>query len=203
MKRLNRIPPKRKYALFYETEFTCYENSNAAPEGFYNEPIEIALKVVDLETGKPVKYYETMIKPDAFPTLSVFCKQLTRIKQSEVDNGVPFEQLINELTEIYETYNPYIVTWSHRDKEWLMQACSKANVPFPLGPFSIHLDMANEFKIFSRIPRHITLREAFEFMGIRDNLAHRAGDELYKLVRLFEHMRKERWTPVSKILKIS
>lgn len=201
--RSQRIPPKRQYALFYEAEYTCYEEGAIEPEGFYNEPIEIALKVIDLNTNRAIHYFETMVKPKAFPELSTFCRSLTRIKQQEVDKGITFEELIETLTDIYAKYEPYVITWSHRDKEFLMKACAEANLHFPLGPFSTHLDMANEFKIYSRLAKHITLRESCQLMGLRDSLAHRAGDELFKLVRLFEIMRKQRWNPVSKSIKLS
>lgn len=203
MKRIKRIPPKREYALFYEAEYTCYENKSAEPDGFYPEPIEIALKIIDLNTNKVVNYYETTVKPKAFPKLSIFCKQLTRIKQNEVDIGISFDKLIEDLKELYELYNPYVITWSHRDKEWIMEACNRTGLSFPLGPFSVHLDMANEFKIHNRLAKHISIRESCNFMGIRDNLAHRSGDELVKLVRLFQSLRQQRWSPVSKTIKLS
>jgi len=58
------------------------------------EIIEIGAVMVDAQSLKVVDEYERFIKPILNPTLTPFCKQLTTIRQDDVDTALGYKEAL-------------------------------------------------------------------------------------------------------------
>ena len=61
------------------------------------EIIEFPVVLIDTRSMKQVACFHTFIKPEIYPTLTDFCKELTGISQEEVDGGVVLQVAIRQL----------------------------------------------------------------------------------------------------------
>ena len=82
--------------VVFDLEATC-EDRNIVAE-YPNEIIEIGAVMID-ERGTEIDRFEMFAKPTLNPILTQFCKDLTTIKQSDVDNA---EDLAEVLIKFYE-----------------------------------------------------------------------------------------------------
>ena len=93
--------------IIIDLEATCWQST--VPQGQENEIIEIGLAVLDAETGEITKNQGILIKPQR-SRVSPFCTELTTITQELLDeNGVLFEEAINQLID---EYNTDLYNWS-------------------------------------------------------------------------------------------
>ena len=77
--------------IIVDLEATCQENNR----DFENEIIEIgAVKLND--SFKYVDEFDIFVKPKLNPILSDFCKNLTSIKQEDVDGAVSFTEALDK-----------------------------------------------------------------------------------------------------------
>lgn len=75
-----------RYAIVLDFEATCVEMGAPDPQ----EIIEFPSVLVDLTTGEVVDEFEAFVRPLHHPTLSPFCRELTSIRQTDVDEAEPF-----------------------------------------------------------------------------------------------------------------
>ncbi|WP_078544279.1 3'-5' exonuclease KapD [Litchfieldia alkalitelluris] len=129
--------------LFIDFEFTMPENKTT-PQGFFPEIIEVGL--VSVKNQSIVQTFSSFVKPSYFPTLTSRCKSFLGISQSQVDQGIPFQELIQLLQEADFTNQSTIVTWGNMDMKVLRTNCLKHNVPFPYKGKKVDLSM--EYKRF-------------------------------------------------------
>ncbi|WP_449537401.1 3'-5' exonuclease KapD [Ferdinandcohnia sp. Marseille-Q9671] len=129
--------------LFIDFEFTMPEGKYN-PQGFYPEIIEVGL--VSVKNQKIIDQYSSYVKPIKFPKLTERCKSFLNISQEQVDNGIPFSQLVKMLSN-YETIVPStIVTWGNMDMKVLRHNCQSAGIIFPFK--GKQRDLSMEYKRF-------------------------------------------------------
>ncbi|WP_125720223.1 3'-5' exonuclease [Flavobacterium ustbae] len=123
--------------IIIDFEATCWQG--AVPQGQENEIIEIGLAVLDTQTGEISKNKGLLIKPQR-STVSPFCTKLTTITQDLLDeNGVSFEEAINQLVD---EYNPDLYTWAsygQYDLNMLKKQCKSFGVVYPMGDEHINV----------------------------------------------------------------
>lgn len=126
--------PQYDYYVVIDYEATCQENNN----NFIQEIIEFPAVLVDAEQKKIVGMFREFCKPTLNPVLSDFCKQLTGVNQSEVDNASEFAVVLDHFEEWMEawslgsTHTFAVLT----DGPWdifrfLSKQCELSSVPFP------------------------------------------------------------------------
>jgi inhibitor of KinA sporulation pathway (predicted exonuclease) len=92
-------PPQHfDYFLLIDFECTCDEHP-----GFDNEIIEIPALLYDTKTLEIVAEYHTYVKPLRNPDLTPFCKQLTGIRQEQVENAPCYDEAIRNLVTFVQT----------------------------------------------------------------------------------------------------
>ncbi|RSK28407.1 3'-5' exonuclease KapD [Bacillus sp. HMF5848] len=128
--------------LFLDFEFSMPE-SKANPPGFFPEIIEVGLVAIK---NQQKETYSTYVKPRFFPVLSHRCKSFLSITQDEVENGIPFAELVGILSH-YDSQAPTtVITWGNMDMKVLRNNCHKASIPFPFTGKT--RDLAMEYKKF-------------------------------------------------------
>ena len=102
--------------IIFDLEATCEENDKTFP----NEIIEIGAVKYQEQNGELVKVgeFNAFVKPVKRPILTEFCKRLTTITQSDVDNAERFPQVIQKFKEwVGVGKEDYILcSWGHYDK---------------------------------------------------------------------------------------
>jgi len=128
-----------KHLLIIDIEATCYEKKEEAPKTFISEIIEIGAVVVNTETFQIVEEYQSFVKPELFPTLSPYCKQLTTISQEQADNGKDIETALEEIGNLYQKYDCVFASWGFYDKKIFKLTCQRLLISYPLGEEHISL----------------------------------------------------------------
>ena len=84
------------YLLVCDFECQCLPNQGKEKLKLM-EIIEFPVVLIDTRSMKQVACFHTFIKPEIYPTLTDFCKELTGISQEEVDGGVVLQVAIRQL----------------------------------------------------------------------------------------------------------
>ncbi|PBJ72914.1 hypothetical protein BCY84_15003 [Trypanosoma cruzi cruzi] len=79
------------YLLVLDFEATCEEST---PPSYLHEIIEFPVVMVDVRLQRAVAEFHHFVKPKVNPKLSEFCRQLTGIRQEDIDNALPLEDVI-------------------------------------------------------------------------------------------------------------
>lgn len=130
-----------RYLYCVDLEATCDEvGKSESPRPLtvvpdQMETIEVGLVVLDLETLEIVDEFQRFVRPQINPTLTDFCRRLTSIQQADVDGGLAYREVGEELRTFGASYpNAAWASWvtTMRDSLSAMLAllpalpCSKA-----------------------------------------------------------------------------
>ncbi|MFD2444464.1 3'-5' exonuclease KapD [Bacillus sp. CGMCC 1.16607] len=175
--------------LFIDFEFTMPEKHKKNPE-FYPEIIEAGIVVV--REGKIVEQFETFVTPTKFQKLSDRCKTFLNITQEQVNQGMPFQQLVQKLGELKEqALATSVVTWGNMDMRVLRSNCEKASIPFPFSTKEIDLSM--EYKRFFGDQNQTGLWKAVQEYGKEGTgKHHRALDDALTTYNIFRLVEKDK-----------
>lgn len=111
-----------KYVVF-DLEATC-EDRNIIAE-YPNEIIEIGAVMID-ERGTEIDRFEMFSKPTLNPILTQFCKDLTTIKQSDVDNA---EDLADVLIKFHEwSEGCTLLSWGGYDMRQIIRDVQRQDI---------------------------------------------------------------------------
>lgn len=105
------LPPR--YCVVIDFEATCDKQQTINVPGkrtrwkddFPHEIIEFPAAIVDLkpqadhQNPEVVDIFHRYVKPEQYPLLSEYCKNLTNITQKQVDNSEPFAEVLEEFNE--------------------------------------------------------------------------------------------------------
>lgn len=179
-----------KIYIVLDLEATCFDrNDNNTPKGFQNEIIEIgAVKCNEL--GEVLDTFCIFIKPTLFPILSEFCKQLTSIKQEQVDNALDFKWCINEFwnwcfKEIKK--DVIFVSWGHYDKKQFLLDCKLHNVDQTWINDNNHISLKHKHAEWNNLKKGLGLGSACRFENINfEGTAHRGIDDAKNVAKIFK-----------------
>ncbi|VDD79966.1 unnamed protein product [Mesocestoides corti] len=85
------------YLLIIDLEATCEMRQERDQAEFPHEIIEFPVLLYDTRQRKCVGVFHSYCRPTRNPLLSSFCKSLTQISQSQVDNAITFPKLLSQL----------------------------------------------------------------------------------------------------------
>ena len=112
-----------KLIAIVDLECTCDNSENPKISRQEMEVIEIGCVISDYE-GNVIAEFDKFIKPTINPILTPFCKELTTITQSQVDNGSSLNTALLELNDFLKSFK--IDTWSSWggfDKNQIQREC--------------------------------------------------------------------------------
>ncbi len=170
-----------KYIIL-DLEATCW-----SPESmqFQQEIIEIGACEVNLYR-EITKTFSRMVRPVFQPSLSVYCQQLTGIKQEEVDKSKTFNVVIEQFVEWCECeHNPVcLYTWGSKDYQFIQNDCMAHKVE--MDWLYAHIDLKSQFAKIKELPKPVGLDKALLFEGLEfEGERHRALSDAYNLTKLF------------------
>lgn len=170
--------------ILIDLEATCWPEKNDSKP---NEIIEIGGVLIN-DDFKIVAEFDQFVKPVLHPILSPFCKNLTSISQSDVDNA-PYlpealkiiEKNIGFVTDI-KMQNMIFGSWGFYDRGQFERDCLRHGIPFP---FSYHFSIKHEFANRKKIKpcgviKALQLMNS-DFIGTH----HRAIDDIRNIANIF------------------
>jgi sporulation inhibitor KapD len=174
--------------LFIDFEFTMPEKNRKNPE-FYPEIIEAGIVVV--QNGKITEQFSSFVTPNKFSKLSDRCKTFLNITQKQVDQGIPFQQLVQKLTEYQTRGQTTVVTWGNMDMKVLRSNCERAGLKFPF--LLKEIDLSMEYKRFFGDQNQTGLWKAVQEYGKEGTgKHHRALDDAITTYNIFRLVEKDK-----------
>lgn len=169
--------------IIIDLEATCWKSSDKRE----NETIELGAVLID-KNYKTLAEYQAFIKPVRNPVLSEFCKNLTSIKQEEVDNAdifpITFEKFTKWLTTTAKCNIGNIVfcSWGYYDKKQLKKDCAFHDIKYP---FSEHRSLKHEFAK-RRNMKTVGMKRGLRICGIKlKGTHHRALSDAKNITKIF------------------
>lgn len=122
--------------------------------------------LIEVITGIIVSEFREFLRPTERPILSKFCKEVTNIRQHQVDRGITlkecmtkFDDWVEKLTNKYNMkwgscdlcrndVNTALVTWNNWDIEYLWSECTRKNIYMP-NYFDKWADLVFIWKVLS------------------------------------------------------
>jgi len=173
--------------LVIDIEATCWEKKIDADK--QSEIIEIGCCIVQKRNGlmRLDEKFGWFVCPVLHPTLSVFCKKLTSIKQSDIDSADMFPTVIEKLrekvfreTKLELNKIPFF-SWGDYDRKQFYKDCLLHDIKYPFGP---HVNIKQKFAD-ARREKGISLLKALGKLGKPfEGIQHRGEDDAYNIAKI-------------------
>jgi len=162
-------------AVIFDLESTCSDKDKNFRK--QSEIIEIgAVK----DTGEE---FQAFIKPKKNPILTDFCKNLTTIKQEDVDSAEDFSKVINKFWEFVN--GDIVYSWGIYDKRMIQKECKRRKLPW----FFRHINLKEEYAKIRGI-KQVSMKKALEIENIKlDGIHHRGIDDARNILKIFERIK--------------
>ncbi|KAL8613106.1 hypothetical protein ACOMHN_035047 [Nucella lapillus] len=178
------------FLVIIDYEATCQEKN----DHFVQEIIEFPAVLVEVEQKRIIGMFREFCKPIVNPVLTEFCKQLTGVNQSEVDNA-------SEFPVVLEHFDQWLESWElgtrHKfcvvtDGPWdihrfLSRQCEISQLPYP--PWSRRwINVRKSYGNFYDTGR-LNLNNMLENLGLQfDGRPHCGLDDSKNIARIVCHM---------------
>jgi 3'-5' exoribonuclease 1 len=177
--------------IIYDLEATCWEGR---PPTMVQEIIEIGAIKLN-RYGEVEGTFSKFIKPIIHPQLSLFCQQLTSIKQSDVERAATFPSVIEAFQDWAEVFDEeyLLCSWGSFDKKMLIQDCRLHDMEDDWA--ENHINLKQQYHDIKRLRTRRGLKaaltaEGYEFTGT----PHRGIDDARNLAKIFvKHLDVWRW----------
>lgn len=167
--------------IIVDLEATCWEGSRL----FNNEIIEIgALKIN--EEGSIVSEFSAFVKPLKHPILSEFCKELTSISQSEVDQANYFPEVVAAFQEwIGVGQSDYLLcSWGFYDQKQFEADCKLYGLDFSWT--LKHISLKHQHAKIRKLKRAIGMKNALKLEKLNlEGTHHRGIDDARNIAKIF------------------
>ncbi|HWJ79119.1 MAG TPA: 3'-5' exonuclease KapD [Niallia sp.] len=179
---------EKQQHVFIDFEFTMPEKSKKF-KGFYPEIIEVGIVAVVNDSIR--EQFSSYVVPNKFPILSMRCKSFLHISQQQVNDGIPFVDLVKKIEEICKGYQNTIITWGNMDMKVLRDNCNKANIQFSIPCEEVDLSM--EYKRFFGDQNQTGLWKAVKEYGSEGTgKHHRALDDALTTYHIYKLVEKDK-----------
>ena len=173
--------------LIIDLEATCWR-TNEGHRG-ENEIIEIGAIVLD-DTREVLGEIQRFVRPVRNPILSEFCKQLTSIRQSDVDTAQIFPNALADFQEQVESISGQklvdlvFCSWGDYDRKQFMKDCQYHEISYPCG---VHRNVKKEFARKRHI-KPVGIVRALKILGMPlEGTHHRGIDDARNIAKIFRH----------------
>ena len=173
--------------IIVDLEATCWDKGQHSSKNM--EIIEIGAVKVYVNDLQIVDEYDAFIKPIKFPILSDFCKELTTIKQEDVDSADEFPRVWQSFLDWIGDYEDVsIASWGAYDKIQMLQDCILHKLKFPFN--QNHINLKKWFSGFHNGKKY-GMKRALNIVGL-DLIGnhHRGIDDAKNIWRIVEKIIK-------------
>ena len=126
------------------------------------------------------------------PVLTEFCRELTSIRQEDVDAAPGFAQALQEFSAwLAKHASPIFCSWGDYDRKQLRKDCDFHGVPFPFD--DNHRNIKKEFSQVVKSKKRFGVGQAMKRAELSpQGTAHRAIDDARNIARIYGWMMEER-----------
>jgi inhibitor of KinA sporulation pathway (predicted exonuclease) len=180
-----------KEHIVIDFEATCV---NPKDKNFQNEIIEFAAVKCD-ENFNAISEFSEFVRPVLNPKLTDFCKKLTTIKQSDVDNAADFKKVLADfIVWLNQTSGEkYFCSWGKYDKNQLLSDCKLHNERFPFNDVHYNIKQiavkkaAKDYQMPAKIKG---MSETADFLKIkRTGILHRGIDDCRNILQIIKRLK--------------
>lgn len=186
---------KNEYITIVDLEATCWEDKQFQREN--SEIIEIGAILLKLNKENYldiIKEFDIFVKPVKHPVLSDYCKKLTSISQSEVDNGMSLCEAFGLLKkEMFFSDNTILFgSWGKYDFNFIIEQCKANGIGIPFNVNKV-INLKSLVASIKKWPKrglgiNTALKELkMEFEGI----PHRGIDDVKNIRRILLEVKEE------------
>lgn len=177
--------------IIYDIEATCWAGR---PPGMTQETIEIGACALD-RYGVRTSSFSKLIKPTLHPRLSLFCRDLTGIEQTELNRAGDFRRVIREFQEwIGVDEEDYLLaSWGDFDPQQLRVDCKFHKIDdYWLDE---HINLREQYQQIRKLPKKRGLKAAVKHEGmVWEGAQHEALVDAENTAKVFQAMIDEwRW----------
>ncbi len=180
-----------KYIIFFDCEYTCWENSLETgwsdPE-YPSEIIQIGLVVFEVKKNRIIKDYTSFVKPYLNQKLSDYCLKLLKFPQSTIDNSPSFKEIAKSISAILQDIliNEYFIcSWGDDYNRITLNS----RINNTIDPFSncFRLNLMTEFSKVLKLKKFISSRDEVKKMIKYDTKIsrHDALEDSIELIDLY------------------
>ncbi|MBO3278090.1 exonuclease domain-containing protein [Pseudomonas schmalbachii] len=151
------------------------------------EIIEIGATLVAETDGRELDHFQRFVRPRRRPVLTTFCRELTHISQSHVDNAAPLHEVWAQFEHWLAQHSPRLAgwaSWGDYDRRQLEQEWSRQNLSSQLCRLR-HINLKQRFAEARQLKRPVGLNTALQLAGLRfQGQQHRALEDARNTARL-------------------
>lgn len=167
--------------IIFDLEATCWDQWEKKD----NETIEIGAVMVN-ENKQIISEYVQFIKPTKYPILSDFCKNLTSIRQEDVDHAPLFPVAIEDFKSwIGVDGQDYVLcSWGFYDRKQFESDSALHHLD--TSWIQNHISLKHQHGQIRHLKRAIGMQNALELEGFRlDGTHHRGIDDARNITKIF------------------
>lgn len=182
---------KFKYILFFDCEYTCWENSLStgwSDTEYPSEIIQIGLIIYEVEKHTIIKEYMSFVKPYLNQQLSKYCLDLLNFQQNTIDKSPSFNEIAKSISKILEKIpiNEYFIcSWG----DDFNRITLNSRLNNTIDPFSncFRLNLMTEFNKVLKLDHFISSRDTVKKLIKYDTKIsrHDALEDSIELIDLY------------------
>lgn len=166
--------------IIVDLEATCWENVRDFSR---MEIIEIGAVELPSASGPPSREFSRFVRPVAEPRLSEFCRQLTSIRQADVDRADPFSVVFPEFVAWIGAEPFVLCSWGAYDLAQFQVDCRRHGLELPAS-FTRHVNLKKQYARLRGI-RPCGMARALAHAGLQlEGTHHRGIDDARNIARL-------------------
>ncbi len=184
--------------IFVDFEATCWDKNEK-----YKRPHAEIIEIGAVATGQNLQEigkFSAVIRPVLEPVLSDYCKELTGLNQTDVENGIEFNRAIDLfhqwIIQYQSTKRPILYTWGNYDifllKRSLRRNRTKNKDFLNIIQKEGLADLQKQFMEFTKLPSSsCNLVKALQIIGENyRGTIHRSIDDAKNMIKLYRYLSK-------------
>lgn len=166
--------------IVFDLEATCWEKDKNLSD---METIEIGAVRLKPESYEVADTFSTFVKPDRNPKLSDYCRELTSIRQSDVDSAPGFPEALEKFLIWSGGDKVTYCSWGTYDIRQLEKDISY-NLVKIRDPFRKHISLKQLFaQLYERKP--CSMKKALNILDLElDGIHHRGIDDARNIAKI-------------------
>lgn len=167
--------------IILDLEATCWDQWEKKD----NETIEIGALWIN-EQQEIISEFQRFIKPIRYPILSDFCKELTSIRQKDVDEADHFYKVIEEFKNWFnwDTEDYMLCSWGFYDRKQFESDCDLHQLDKKW--IKKHISLKHQYRDIKPLRRAVGMKKALKSEGFElEGTHHRGIDDARNIAKIF------------------
>lgn len=153
--------------IVYDLEFNQKEKNNDIPLNF--EILQIGAVKLDNDLNV-VSTFNTFVKPNIFPNIHPYIKELTKITEEDVNDAPDFIHAVDNFLNFIGNEKYTLCTWGEADINEFINNLNFYNIPTSIMKYN-HIDIQLYASKFFKYPKgsRIGLKNTIDILNLPEN----------------------------------